>query len=72
MKRILILAVLLAGCESASDSRTQQQNPEAIDPVLYRDRGTGCEYLTTGQFNALTPRTAADGKTHMGCTGTKP
>jgi hypothetical protein len=69
MKRILILAALLAGCESAADSRTKQQNPDAMDPVLYRDRATGCEYLTTGQFNTLTPRIAADGKTHMGCKG---
>ena len=67
MKRIVILAALLAGCENAADSRTRQQNPDPLDPVLYRDRSTGCEYLTTGQFYALTPRTSADGKTQLGC-----
>lgn len=72
MKRIMILAALLAGCENASDSRTRQQHPDAADPVLYQDRGTGCMYLTTGQFNALTARIASDGKTHMGCKEAQP
>lgn len=72
MKRILILTVLLAGCVNASDSRTRQQNPETLDPMLYQDRATGCEYLSTGQFNTLTPRISADGKTHMGCKAVQP
>jgi hypothetical protein len=65
MKRILILAVLLAGCDEA---RTGSRD-ESVDPIRYQDRETGCMYLTTGQYDALTPRIAADGKTHMGCKG---
>lgn len=67
MKRILILAALLAGC---GDPRTAA-TLESADPIRYQDRDTGCMYLTTGQYNALTPRIAADGMTHMGCKGVK-
>lgn len=63
MKRILILAALLAGC---GDPRTADHG-ESVDPIRYQDRETGCMYLTTGQYNALTPRIASDGKTQMGC-----
>lgn len=65
MKRILILAVLLVGCDEARTGRRD----ESVDPIRYQDRETGCMYLTTGQYDALTPRIAADGKTHMGCKG---
>ena len=68
MKRMLILAVLLAGC---GDPRTAQTG-ESVDPIRYQDRETGCMYLTTGQYNALTPRIAADGKTQMGCREVRP
>jgi len=68
MKRMLILAVLLAGCaKTASSDRT-------YDPTMYMDRVTGCQYLSPGgsDRSALTPRIAADGKTHMGCKAVKP
>jgi hypothetical protein len=40
---------------------------------IYLDAATGCQYL--GQRNSsagITPRIAADGKTHMGCKGAQP
>jgi hypothetical protein len=40
----------------------------AYGPNLYRDILTGCEYLSSAHDGALTPRIAADGKAHMGCT----
>ena len=73
MKRILILAVvavLAAACRPRTSDADAAK--EAYEPVLYTDRVTGCDYLSTGDTKALTPRIAADGKTHMGCTGTKP
>lgn len=64
MKRILILAVLLAGCAKTSN------NERAYDPAVYMDRATGCQYLAPGFDTraSLTPRVGADGKTHMGCS----
>ena len=63
MKRILILAALLAGCAKTSNDNS------AYDPAVYMDRATGCQYLAPGLDSraSLTPRTAADGKTHKGC-----
>jgi hypothetical protein len=53
------LAILAcAGCAP----RTSDVEQKAIEPVVYRDSVTGCEYLTTGQYYALTPRMGADGK----------
>jgi hypothetical protein len=68
MKRTLILAALLAGC---GNPRTSDR-VESEDPIRYQDRETGCMYLTTGQYNALTPRIAVDGKTQMGCKAVQP
>lgn len=68
MQRILILAalaVLASACQPlTSDADAAKQ---AYEPVLYTDRVTGCDYLSSGDAKALTPRIAADGKTHMGC-----
>lgn len=50
-------AILLSGCHARTDDRG-----DAYDPVLYRDRVTGCEYLSTGNTASLTPRMGADGK----------
>lgn len=41
-------------------------------PFVYLDQVTGCEYLSTHMAAALTPRIAADGKTHMGCREVRP
>lgn len=59
----LLLIAVLAGCMSRTGDSTDHP---AQDPVVYRDRLTGCEYLSTGQFHSLTPRLRADG-THV-CT----
>lgn len=52
--------------ESGEEKRTE------LDPWLYKDRATGCEYLTSRNEHSLTPRIAADGKTHMGCKAVQP
>jgi hypothetical protein len=68
MKRILILAALLAGCvPTTKDVESGGSRP--LETGLYRDSVTGCEYLVSVNHYALTPRIAADGKTHMGCKG---
>jgi hypothetical protein len=72
---LCLMLAALAGCsyEPYPESRTRNAAPEAIDPLVYRDRQTGCEYLTRGNSSSsLTPRIAADGKTHMGCNGATP
>lgn len=66
MKRILILAALLAGC-GASKSETHDT---VFDLYVYTDRDTGCQYVS--ESRGLTQRIAADGKTHMGCKAVKP
>jgi len=81
MKRILILAVLLAGCygghEAAEASRggAVERNLYDLPYTVYRyvDPDTGCHYLMRdGSAAALTPRIAADGKTHIGCKAVAP
>lgn len=71
MKRILILAALLAGC-----GHDDTDPPNGMSGMnLFTDHGTGCQYLGYGSGangKALTPRIAADGKAHMGCKGEKP
>jgi hypothetical protein len=69
MKRILMLTVLLTGCGMRDDT----DPPNGLSGMgLFTDNGTGCQYLGYGSGHngkALTPRIAADGKTHMGCKG---
>lgn len=71
MKRILILTVLLAcaGCMKRTGGEGVGRGMSG-DPLLYKDTTTGCEYLSDGR--GLTPRIAADGKTHMGCKAVTP
>lgn len=57
--------VLLVGCKRADAT---PDGDSAYIPVIYRDRSTGCEYLSPSN-SGITPRIAADGKTHMGCKG---
>ena len=66
----LVLAAL-AGCGNPRTSDADAAE-NAYAPVLYTDHVTGCDYLSTGQTQSLTPRIAADGKTHMGCKGAQP
>lgn len=63
---IILLALVCAGCQP----RTGEPDAAANNPVVYRDAETGCEYLSTGQVNALTPRIDSDGLTHRGCRKT--
>jgi hypothetical protein len=68
---ICLVLAALAGCEIAPDP----QSPNASVAILsaYTDEYTGCQYIGQRSSNAgITPRIAADGKTHMGCKGTAP
>ena len=72
MKRILILAalaMLCAGCMKRTGGEGAGRGFSG-DPLLYKDTTTGCEYLSDGR--GLTPRIAADGKTHMACKAVTP
>lgn len=54
------LALILTAC---GDARTADNKlAAAYDPVVYVDRGTGCQYLATGNMYAMTPRLNASGK----------
>jgi hypothetical protein len=60
---VLMASFALSGCKARTDETGKGWNP-----AVYQDRVTGCEYLASGESSdALTPRIAADGKTHMGC-----
>ena len=63
---MVLIIVMLAGCAPRTGD-----GPEAgsNDPVVYKDRATGCQYLAPGlsRESTLTRRTAADGVTHRGC-----
>ena len=74
MKRILILAVLLAGCSKPSpDGNASGLGGYNQAVYIYQDKLTGCQYVAADSLHsALTPRIAADGKTHMGCKGVQP
>jgi hypothetical protein len=73
MKQILILALLLVGCVKAATTEPERNLYVYQDRAyLYVDPDTGCNYLTKGWYSSLTPRIAADGKTHMGCKGARP
>lgn len=56
------LMVALAGC----GARAEAMESGRYDLRLTVDQVTGCEYLTYGG-SGITPRIAADGKTHIGC-----
>jgi hypothetical protein len=76
MKRILILAVLLAGCQPERSEPKPAPVASFAQGSQYRldvaiDPDTGCQYLQQ-DYKGITPRIAADGKTHMGCKGTRP
>lgn len=62
---LIMIVVLLSGCAPRAGDTTS----DPYDPVLYVDRVTGCNYLSTGETKSLTPRIAADGQSHMGCKG---
>lgn len=74
MKLILILAALLAGCSSSADNKPAAGVDDRYETNfwLYKDLETGCEYVSNRSSNSgLTPRIAADGKTHLGCKAAK-
>lgn len=69
---VLCVLFLLSGCVKRDDTDSQ----DGISGMgLFTDHGTGCQYLGYGvgsSGKALTPRIAADGKSHLGCKGTQP
>jgi hypothetical protein len=71
---VLCTLSLLTGC-AKREVQAQERNAEAeqtrYTPILYVDEKTGCEYLSA-DGGGITPRIAADGKSHMGCKGVQP
>lgn len=79
--KILILLIALTGCAKAGYS--ERSEPVSVfasgtEPQLrvramqmWIDSTTGCEYLVPFGYavtdSGITPRVAADGKTHRGC-----
>jgi hypothetical protein len=67
---LILVAAVLAMCAGCAPTTTEASaGQKGNDPMVYTDRETGCDYLTTQDRVILTPRIAADGKTHMGCKG---
>lgn len=65
---LMVCAGVLGGCGPTTAPPDEgEKHIEALDPWMYKDRATGCEYLSTRSEAGLWPRIAADGKTHMGC-----
>lgn len=70
MVAVLAVLVLVAGCEPVRDP--QSPNAKVAILSIYTDEHTGCQYI--GQRNSsagITPRIAADGRSHMGCKEVK-
>jgi hypothetical protein len=76
VRLIAMLAVIsLAGCDSLKrpevvEAERQQEAKHTGDMfvIARTDDHTGCQYLVYND-GGITPRIAADGKTHMGCGG---
>lgn len=66
---LMLCAGLLGGC--APTTTEVEKGESGQEPMVFNDRVTGCDYLTTQDRVVLTPRIAADGKTHMGCKAVK-
>lgn len=69
---LMLWMALLGGCNEAPAPPSSEVRPIpgtgiGFAPFVWMDTATGCEYLSTNTSAALTPRIAADGKTHMGC-----
>jgi hypothetical protein len=65
---VLMVSFVLSGCEKSPDGNQSSFAPGGTPVAIYVDRGTGCEYASADSgHSAITPRIAADGKTHMGC-----
>jgi len=74
MRRMMILAVLLAGCDRPPAMKKDAlMEASSLDLAVHTDPATGCQYLRLiSSGRELTARIAADGKTHMGCKGVQP
>ena len=71
----LAAALYLASQKSEAPPAEPAPTPGAsvrYSPYVFLDDATGCQYLSTHTSAALTPRIAADGKTHMGCRAVAP
>jgi hypothetical protein len=68
---LVVIGILLYTGPAFIDRAGKKTHESALNPWLYKDQVTGCEYLASRNDSALAPRIAADGKTHMGC-GVKP
>jgi hypothetical protein len=65
----MVAVAILTGCEA----RDSTDPPNGFSGMtILKDALTGCEYLAGTTYSGtgtggITPRVAADGKTHMGC-----
>lgn len=55
----IALALIAAGCAPRTGN---DKSAATNDPVVYMDRHTGCQYLSTGKYMVLTPRMDAAGR----------
>jgi hypothetical protein len=62
-----MVPALVSACAPTTSEVSKGDLPQ--DAMVFADRATGCQYLTTQERITLTPRIANDGKTHMGCKG---
>ena len=72
---LLVVVMYMASKPSETPPAEPMPLPGAnarYQPYVYLDQVTGCEYLSTHIANGITPRIAADGKTHMGCKAVAP
>lgn len=77
--KVIIYAVVLGmlvgwGLSGCKQQEGNQSQAEAIAQgvAVYHDYGTGCDYVSADStHSALTPRIAADGRSHMGCASTQ-
>lgn len=68
--RWVILAVVAVALAIAGRAYAADLNMLILKEPVYRyiDSETGCQYLSVYK-SPLTPRIAADGRSHMGCKG---
>jgi hypothetical protein len=69
MKNAFLFLALTAALVACGPRTKDGAQAPTYDPMVYTDRMTGCQYLTTTHDTTLTPRIAADGIHQLGCGG---
>lgn len=65
----IALCLGLAGCAEVDYQKTKTGAFSGL--IVLTDAETGCQYTYPSGRSGITPRIAADGKTHMGCKEAK-